>query len=74
MIARELRDAAVNAVAVASLAHRQALDTADREQAALAHVLDRAHRHGLTVTDLAHASGLDEVFITRLLEEADHRG
>jgi len=63
MSAAGIRDAAVNAVAVASLAYQQ-------EVVALTRVLDCAHRHGLTVTDLAHASGLDEAFITRLLEEA----
>lgn len=58
-----IRDAAYNAAAIATLAWHQ-------ETAALAHVLDRAHRHGLTVADLCHATGLDEPFVARLLAEA----
>lgn len=65
-----LADAAYNAVAVASIAHREALDAADREQATFATVLTCAHRHGLTLTDLCTASGLDEPSVTRLLGEA----
>lgn len=69
-----LVDAAWNAVAVASIAHREALDTGDRdavdrEQAALVHILDRARAHGLTSVDLCAASGLDEPYITALLEQ-----
>lgn len=58
----QLRDAAYNAVAVASLAYQQAV-------AALTHVLACARGHGLSVADLRDASGLDEAFINRLLQE-----
>ncbi|MDP5182152.1 hypothetical protein QOZ88_05845 [Blastococcus sp. BMG 814] len=66
-------DAAWNAVAVASIAHREAEDAADRERHTFAHVLDRGRAHGMTVDDLCAASGLDERFITALLEQADPR-
>lgn len=59
----EIRTAANNAVAVASIAYQQ-------EVIALTHVLACAHRHGLTVTELCDASGLDRAFIERLLGEA----
>lgn len=63
MNAQDVRTAAWNAVAVASIAYQQEVIT-------LTHVLACAHRHGLAVTDLRAASGLDEAFIARLLEEA----
>ena len=55
----DVRDAAWNAVAVASLAYREELDR-------LRYVLDLAASKGLTVADLCSASGLDEPFITGL--------
>lgn len=58
----EIRDAANNAVAVASLAYQQ-------EVMALSTVLACAHNHGLAVNELVLASGLDETFIQRLIEE-----
>jgi hypothetical protein len=56
-------DAARNAVTIASLAYQ-------REVAALSTVLSTACGHGLTVDDLCAASGLDTLFIRRLLAEA----
>lgn len=62
----DLRTHAYTAVAVASIAYQS-------EVATLTHVLACAHRrHGLTVAELCDASGLDEPFITRLLQEAHH--
>lgn len=61
--ADEIRDAAWNAVAVASLAYQQ-------EIIALSRVLACAQGHGLTVDDLVYASGLDAALVTRLLGEA----
>jgi hypothetical protein len=59
----EIRDAAYNAVAVASLAHTQA-------RLALGAILVCAHSKGLTVDQLCDASGLDETYVRRLLDEA----
>lgn len=59
----DVRTAAVNAVAVASLAHTQT-------RMALGSVLACAHSHGLDVDQLCDASGLDEPFVRRLLAEA----
>jgi hypothetical protein len=61
---RDVRDAAWNAVAVASVAYQQ-------EVMALTRILDCARSKGLTVADLCSASGLDEPFVTRLLAEAN---
>ena len=36
----------------------------------MAHLLARARRHGLTAVELRQASGLDEDFVSQLLEEA----
>lgn len=63
MTAPGVHTAAHNAVAVASVAYQQ-------ELMALAHVLSCAAGHGLTVTELCSASGLDEAFVQRLLREA----
>jgi hypothetical protein len=49
---KDLRDAAWNAVAVASTHWQQSF-------AALCHVLCTAHGHGLTVDELVQASGID---------------
>ena len=65
---REIRAAAQNQVAVASVAY--ALDPSERERLALRTVLACARLHGLTVAELRDASGLDEPFITCLLEAA----
>jgi hypothetical protein len=65
---QEIRDAANNQVAVASVAY--AMDPSEQERIALRTVLACAQGHGLTVAELRDASGLDEPFITRLLEEA----
>lgn len=64
----QIHDAAHNAVAVASIAF--AVDPSDEERTALTTVLACATGHGLTLAELHDASGLDEAFITRLLEEA----
>jgi hypothetical protein len=61
---RSVRDAAWNAVAVASVAWQQSVG-------ALRHILDLARGHGLTVDDLAEASGLSTAFINELLEQVD---
>lgn len=61
----DIRTAANNAVAVASVAYQQ-------EVIALSTVLACAAGHGLTVAELCHASGLDQAFVERLLEEAQH--
>lgn len=65
-----LHDAAWNAVAVASVAHREALDAADREQTTFARTLATASTYGLTIDDLCAASGLDQTYVTELLEQA----
>lgn len=65
---QQIHDAAWNAVAVASLAY--AIDPSDQERLALTRMLTTARGHGLTATDLREASGLDEPFIHRLLDEA----
>lgn len=57
-----IRDAAWNALAVASLQYVSAVN-------ALRHILQCAHGHGLTVADCCHATGLDEPFVSRLLDE-----
>lgn len=57
-----IRDAAWNAVAVASVSWQQSVG-------ALRHVLDLARGHGLTDDELAEASGLSTAFIAELLEE-----
>jgi hypothetical protein len=58
----DIEQAAWNAVAVASLAYQQEVIT-------LTSVLACAQSHGMTVDDLVFASGLDALFITRLLAE-----
>ena len=58
-----VHEAAQNAVAVASLAYQE-------QVMALSRILSCAHGHGLAVDELVRASGLDEVFVLRLLEEA----
>lgn len=60
---RDVTDAAWNAVAVASIAYQQ-------ELMALTRILDCARSKGLSLTDLSWASGLDEEFIGRLLQQA----
>jgi len=64
----EIRTAANNAVAVASVAY--AMNPSQEELSALKTVLSCAAGHGLTVAELRYASGLDEAFIGQLLEEA----
>jgi hypothetical protein len=60
-----IRAAALEAVEIAAVArHEQPGD------AVLTYVLFCAHRQGLTIAELCAASGLDEGFISRLLEEA----
>lgn len=61
--------AAWNAVAVASIAHREALDAADREHDRFAQVLASASCYGMTVADLSAASGLDQPYVEQLLAE-----
>lgn len=58
-----VHDAAVNAVAVASLAYQ-------RELMAFTTILACARDHGLDVDELCDASGFDQAFINRLIEEA----
>lgn len=65
-----IHDAAWNAVAVASVAHREALDNADREQTTFARTLAAASTYGLTIDDLCAASGLDQTYVTDLLQQA----
>jgi len=70
-----ISDAAWNAVAVASIAHREAedsgdLDAARRERVTFVRVLDCARSKGLTNADLCRASGLDEAYLVRLITEA----
>lgn len=57
-----IRDAANNALAVASLQLAQAT-------AAFRHVLHCARSHGLTLTDCCRATGLDEAYLARMLDE-----
>lgn len=57
------RDAAHNAVAVASLHFQQSLN-------ALRHILASAHDHGLAVDELVTASGIDRDTVVRLMLEA----
>lgn len=70
-----IRTAARNAVTVASIAHPEALDGGDLEEATREHatsvsVLRCAHGKGLAIRELCQASGLDEPFIRSLLEGA----
>lgn len=58
-----IRDAAHNAVAVASLHLQQSVN-------ALRHVLASAHGHGLSIDEMVTASGMDRDAINRLLLEA----
>lgn len=58
----ELHDAAWNALAVASLSWSEAT-------AALRYMLQCAHGHGLTVAECCDATGLDEPFVSRLIDE-----
>jgi len=72
----DVSDAAWNAVAVASIAHREAVDSGDneavqRERGTFAHILTCAQTKGLNITDLCHASGLDAPFINELLAEPE---
>jgi hypothetical protein len=57
-----IRDAAYNLLAVASLQYVQAVS-------ALRHLLQCAHGKGLTVAECCDATGLDEPFVSRLLDE-----
>lgn len=61
-----ITDAAWNACAVASIAHRQALDHVDRERAVLLYVVDTALGHGLTPADVHAATGLDADYLEQL--------
>lgn len=54
---------AFNAVAIASVAWQEQTST-------LSYYLALAHSHGLTVPEICRASGLDQPFVTRLLEGA----
>jgi oligoendopeptidase F len=68
---RERRDAAWNAVACASIAHREARDALDRETETFARILAAARTYGLTLSDLCRASGLDEEYVAGFLAVAD---
>lgn len=57
-----IRDAAYNAMAVASLHYAQAVS-------ALRHIVQCAHGKGLTLAECCDATGLDEPFVARLLAE-----
>jgi hypothetical protein len=70
---QHLTDAAWNACAVASIYHREALDLANQAETALAGVLHRATRYGLTTDDLCRASGLDRGTVVGLLVTLDER-
>jgi hypothetical protein len=59
----DLRDAAWNAVAVASLAYQQ-------ELMALINIMNCARSHGMSLDDLVRASGLGSQFVGELVEEA----
>ena len=59
---QEVRDAAWNAVAVASTA-------LERERAIFAHTLHLAREKGLTLDDLVRASGWSETDIASLIAE-----
>lgn len=57
----DIRDAAWNAVAVASIHWQQSVN-------ALRSVVSSAHRHGLPITDIALAGGIDEDHVVWLLQ------
>lgn len=59
-----LYDAAWNAVAIAATHWQQS-------SAALSYTLSRGQLHGLTVLELCAASGLDEITVERMIEQAD---
>lgn len=60
--ADDIRDAAWNATAVASIHYQQSLN-------ALRSILTSAHSHGLTVDDLVTASGFDRDRVVALILE-----
>lgn len=60
LTADQIRDAAYTAVAVASVAYAE-------QCIALVRMLAAARDHGLTLPELAEASGRSEAFITELL-------
>lgn len=68
-----LTDAAWNACAVASIAHREAVDAADRAEALLASMLDSATTYGMTIDDMCRATGLDREYVVNLLVQVDER-
>lgn len=64
LTADQIRDAAYNQVATAAVFYQQG-------HVGLVRMLACARDHGLTLPELAEASGRSEAFITELLEEAD---
>jgi len=61
------RAAAFTAVRIAACEY---LADPSGQRKTMAHLLARARRHGLTAVELRQASGLDEDFVSQLLEEA----
>ena len=57
----EIRDAAWNAVAAASIHWQQSVN-------ALRHIVYSAQRHGLAISDIALAGGIDEDHVVWLLQ------